>query len=352
MTDDAGRLLWVEGSPSVRDEVGRIGFVEGAVWCEERVGTNAPAPRSRRAARAGPGRRALHAPRPVVQLRGGPVRDLRSGRILGVLDVTGGLVAASGLVLSLVRASVAAIERELAERGPRGGAAARRPAASAPRLDVLGASSGTLRAAAGQGRVARPVHVRTGARRRHARRAVGPPESSPQRDPPPARRAPAGLGADELAVLLHPGDLSDVTVRAEVSRLRRAVGPLLGGSRPYRLAAPVCTDLDTVRDLLATGDLHAALGAYPGPVLPRSVAPGVERLRDELSAELRGAVLASTDPGAVGRWLASDEGADDHTAWSGWLRSPHRGARRARGRGRGSRCWTARCADLVVGPLR
>ncbi|WP_245993542.1 hypothetical protein [Xylanimonas allomyrinae] len=49
---------------------------------------------------------------------------------------------------------------------------------------------------------------------------------------------PGGLGADELAVLLHPGDLSDVAVRAEVSRLRRTVGPLLVGSRPYRLARP------------------------------------------------------------------------------------------------------------------
>ena len=49
----------------------------------------------------------------------------------------------------------------------------------------------------------------------------------------------AGLSADELAVLLSDQMLSDVTVRAEVSRLRRIVGPLLSESRPYRLTSPL-----------------------------------------------------------------------------------------------------------------
>ncbi|MBD7998554.1 MULTISPECIES: GAF domain-containing protein [Oerskovia] len=319
MTDDAGRLLWVEGSASVRDDVGRIGFVEGAVWREERVGTNAPGT-ALATGRPVQVLGAEHFTRPVQSFNcaAAPVRDLRTGRILGVLDVTGGQVAASGLVLSLVRASVAAVERELAERSEQfeQSAAGLPIGPFAPRLDVLGVSNGVLRAAAGA--------------------AAGWPAPGAYASAPdggthaaPSGRlslrhseillllaaSPRGLGADELAVLLHPGELSDVTVRAEVSRLRRAVGPLLGGSRPYRLGAPLRTDLDTVRDLLAAGDVHAALTAYPGPVLPRSVAPGVERLRDELSAEVRGAVVASGDVGVLGRWLASDEGADDHAAW-------------------------------------
>ncbi|MFS0699782.1 transcriptional regulator, partial [Cellulomonas sp. 179-A 4D5 NHS] len=126
---------------------------------------------------------------------------------------------------------------------------------------------------------------------------------------------PRGLSVDELAVLLHPGDLSDVTVRAEISRLRRVVGPLLGPSRPYRLAAPVTTDVHDVRRALARGDLLGALAQYAGPVLPRSVAPGVEQLRDELCAELRSAVLASSDAVAVERWVATDEGTEDWHAW-------------------------------------
>ena len=134
-------------------------------------------------------------------------------------------------------------------------------------------------------------------------------------------RHPAGLSADELAVLLSEHELSDVTVRAEVSRLRRLVGPLLSESRPYRLTAPLRTDADMVHALLDTGDVDAALTAYPGPVLARSVAPGVERIRDELAADVRAAVLASPLPGVVSRWLASDAGADDWQAWErlAWL---------------------------------
>ena len=122
-------------------------------------------------------------------------------------------------------------------------------------------------------------------------------------------------------MLLSEHELSDVTVRAEVSRLRRLVGPLLSESRPYRLTAPLRTDADMVHALLDTGDVDAALTAYPGPVLARSVAPGVERIRDELAADVRAAVLASPLPGVVSRWLASDAGADDWQAWErlAWL---------------------------------
>ncbi|WP_245993539.1 hypothetical protein [Xylanimonas allomyrinae] len=50
-------------------------------------------------------------------------------------------------------------------------------------------------------------------------------------------------------------------------------------------------------------------------MLPRSAAPGVERLRAELTAELRTAVLdAGTD--ALAAWVSTPEGADDHAAWT------------------------------------
>jgi hypothetical protein len=122
-------------------------------------------------------------------------------------------------------------------------------------------------------------------------------------------------------VLLHPGDLSLVAVRAEISRLRRVTdgvldGPLLAGSRPYRLARPLRSDVDTVRSRLRRGDVRGALAAYPEPVLRRSVAPGVERLREELEAEVREAVHVCDDPAAVEQWTARDEGADDHAAWT------------------------------------
>ncbi|MCB7136574.1 GAF domain-containing protein [Cellulosimicrobium marinum] len=307
VSDDAGRLLWVEGSARTRGTVERVGFVEGAVWREERVGTNAPgtALATRRPVQV---LGAEHFSRPVQDLNcaAAPIHDA-TGRVVGVLDVTGGRAAASHVVLSLVRATVASLERELAVRTAR-------PARPAPGLRLL----------------ARPALVGPDGEQhlslRHAEILALLAEH------------PRGLAADELAVLLHPGDLSDVTVRAEVSRLRRVAGSLLEGSRPYRLARPVHTDVGAVRGRLAAGDVHGALDAYAGPLLPRSVAPGIERLRAELTAEVRAAVLASGDLRALDAWTRTDDGVDDHAAWT-------RLARRA---DHGSPSWARARAHLAV----
>jgi hypothetical protein len=297
VSDDAGRLMWVEGAGRTRAAVDRVGFVEGAVWREERVGTNAPgtALATRRPVQV---IGAEHYSRPVQGLScaAAPIRDLRDGSVLGVLDVTGGRVAGSRVVLSLVRATVAGVERELARRlaDPPGGGAGRAPAPGAGvRLAVLGPRP-MLRGPDGE----RPLALR------HAEILVL------------LAAHPRGLTADELAVLLHAGDLTDVSVRAEVSRLRRVVGPLLAQSRPYRLAVAPRTDADDVRDALAVGDVGRALAAYAGPLLPRSAAPGVERLRAELAAELRAAVLACGEPDVLQAWVATADGADDHAAWT------------------------------------
>ncbi|HWV79157.1 MAG TPA: GAF domain-containing protein, partial [Isoptericola sp.] len=258
-----------------------------AVWGEESVGTNAPgtALATRRAVQV---IGAEHFSRPVQELScaAAPIRDPATGRVLGVLDVTGRRAAATHVVLSLVRATVATVERELATR-----AAAHPPGVAPVDLRVLGRP--VLRTPAGE----RPLSLR------HAEILLLLAEH------------PRGLSADELAVLLHPGELSDVTVRAEVSRLRHVVGALLAGSRPYRLARALRTDADVVRAALAAGDVRAAVDAY-APLLPRSVAPGVEQLRAELSAEVRAAVLAAGDPDALDDWVRGADGADDLAAWT------------------------------------
>ncbi|MFE5341096.1 GAF domain-containing protein [Isoptericola sp. NPDC056578] len=289
VSDEIGRLLWVEGNRRLRGAVDRVGFVEGAVWGEESVGTNAPgtALATRRAVQV---IGAEHFSRPVQELScaAAPIRDPATGRVLGVLDVTGRRAAATHVVLSLVRATVATVERELATRA----AAAAHPAGVGPvDLRVLGRP--VLRTPAGE----RSLSLR------HAEILLLLAEH------------PSGLAADELAVLLHPGELSDVTVRAEVSRLRHVVGALLAGSRPYRLARPLRTDAGDVRAALADGDARAAVDAY-APLLPRSVAPGVEQLRAELAAEVRAAVLAAGDPDALDAWVRGADGADDHAAWT------------------------------------
>ncbi|WP_448062575.1 GAF domain-containing protein [Cellulomonas hominis] len=302
LTDDQGRLLWVEGDAAVRRAVEQVGFVEGASWREEHAGTNAPgtALATHRAVQVlGP----EHFTRPVQpwSCSAVPVHDLTTGEVLGVLDVTGGADAASPLMLSLVRATVTAVELDLAAR--RRGTPRRvlhtRPAGApnlgAPRLEVMGPAGGLLRDVASG--AAESLSLR------HAEILLLLAEH------------PRGLHADELAALLYPGEPSDVTVRAEMSRLRRVVGPLLGPSRPYRLTGTIGTDLDDLRRLLRAGDVLCALTRCPGQVLTRSRAPGVERLREEWTAELRGAVLAARDPAVVGRWVAGDDGADDWQAW-------------------------------------
>jgi hypothetical protein len=305
LCDHNGRLLWVEGEQGVRRQMEGVAFVEGAVWREDCAGTNAVGTAL-----------AIDEPVQVVgyehfarkvhpySCAAVPVHA-PTGEVLGVIDVTGGPVVASAVVASLVRATVAAIEAELArvaaERTARSGRLIERPDGGLdvmPRLRVL-SSAPTVRVGS--------VDVRVSLRHAEILLLLA--------------RHPAGLTADELAVQLSEQMLSDVTVRAEVSRLRRIVGPLLSESRPYRLTARLRTDMDLVRDLLSAGDIDAALTCYRAPVLARSVAPGVERAREELLSEMRAAVLASPVPGPVTRWVASDEGADDWQAWErlAWL---------------------------------
>jgi hypothetical protein len=294
LTDADGRLLWIAGDPGVRRAVESVGFVEGAAWDERHAGTNAPGT----ALATGQDVQVLaaeHYARAVqpfscaAALVRGP-----DGRTLGALDVTGGDGAGSPLMLSLVRATAAAVEADLRALGLARGGPAPADAATAPRLDVLGPGSGVLH---------RPGLPSRALALRHAELLLLLAEH------------PRGLHADELAVLLHPGAMSDVAVRAEVSRLRRALGPLVGQSRPYRLAAPLGSDLASVREALARGDVRAALDRCPGPVLPRSRAPGVEQVRDALTADLRAAVLSAADAVVLERWLDREDGAEDWQAW-------------------------------------
>ncbi|MEN1974932.1 sigma-54-dependent transcriptional regulator family protein [Cellulomonas sp. P4] len=293
LTDADGRLLWVAGDARVRRAVEEVGFVEGAAWDERHAGTNAPGT----ALATGHDvqvRAAEHFTRAVqpwsctAAVLTGP-----DGRVLGALDVTGREQAASVLMGSLVRATAVAVEADLRARSL---ARTRPVTAGRTRLEVLRPGSGVL---VGPGGAPRTLSLR------HAELLLLLGEH------------PQGLHADELAVLLHPDAMSDVAVRAEVSRLRRVAGSLVAHSRPYRLAAPLDSDVATVREALTSGRVRQALDQYPGPVLPRSRAPGVERVRDALAADVRGAVLGGDDPVALEAWLDRDDGADD---WQGWER--------------------------------
>jgi len=305
ITDAQGRMLWVEGEQGLRRRAAPMRFVEGADWSEAAAGTNAPGTAlalDHSVQIFG----AEHFSRTVQpwSCSAAPVHDPRTGELLGVIDVTGGDRVAAPEILTLVRATAAAAESELLLLAMNG----RLPATTPRRLTVLGRDRPRLHTAAGSAALSL----------RHAEILLLLAER------------PEGLRAEELAVELAERDLDTVTVRAEVSRLRRVVGPELLGSRPYRLTAPLSTEVAQVRDLLASGDRAAAVRACRGPVLPSSHAPGVVAVREELRAEVRSALLrAPTDVALLMEWLATPQGRDDTGLWQVLLGalppgSPHR----------------------------
>jgi transcriptional regulator of acetoin/glycerol metabolism len=314
VTDAAGRMLWVEGDSQLRSRAAGMHFVEGASWGEDVAGTNAP----------GTALALDHA----VQIYGGehyrrpvqpwscsaaPVHDPLSGALLGAIDVTGGDHVASPHVLTLVRATAAAAESELRwlyrdrtlrRGGPLDGT---RPVPTV--LEVLGRDRARLTTSAGVQELSQ----------RHSELLVLLAE---------AAATGTGRTAEQLAAECHVGDTASVTVRAELSRLRRLVGDQLVGSRPYRLLGPVRTDAEEVRALLTRGAVAAALERYRGPLLPGSQAPGVRAARARLADDLRLAVLATGRPDLLLRYSELPEAADDLGVWQACLAVLPSGARR------------------------
>ena len=85
---------------------------------------------------------------------------------------------------------------------------------------------------------------------------------------------PQGLSGKELAVHLYGTPDKRVTVRAEMSRLRKLLGPLLAAN-PYRLVAEVRADFLDIQQLLDEGRRDAAAERYAGPLLPPSEVPAI-----------------------------------------------------------------------------
>ena len=103
---------------------------------------------------------------------------------------------------------------------------------------------------------------------------------------------PEGLTAEELAGEIYGDSVKAVTVRAEMSRLRRLLGCLLVPC-PYRLVADVEADFLDVQRLVESGDIAAAARRHRGPLLARSKVPGIVAAREALERALAGAPLAA-----------------------------------------------------------
>jgi hypothetical protein len=301
VSDAAGQLLWVSGHPTVLRRAEEIGFVEGANWDERMAGTSAPG-------------LALNLDQPVSVSRSEhfrrsvqrwscaatPIHDPTSGALLGVLDITGGDDIVVPQTMAMVRVAARMAETELARHllSHRGAEAERPTSGLSIALEALGRHESLLTIDDGR---ARRSTLRLTPRHSEILLLLA--------------SAPRGLSGDELAVLLYTEDNSASTLRAELNRLRSLLGDDLLASRPYRLVAELTADWLAVEAHLASGDVAAAMRAYRGPLLPRSVAPGVVRLRTDVEFSLRQAVLDHGVPDQMSSWTRSSWGADDYDMW-------------------------------------
>ncbi|WP_156761621.1 GAF domain-containing protein [Microbacterium karelineae] len=295
--DAAGRLLWVEGDREVRADVGAMGFLAGANWSEEQVGTAAP----------GTAIATGHS----VQVRGpehfnrrvrpwsctaAPVRDPETRALIGVIDVTGREPAAAPQAQLLVDATVRAVESDLLVARMRQRAEVprrRRPRRDHAILRVLGRDRATLDTDGGSVELSE----------RHAEILLL------------LATHPGGLSAERLAELAYGSPGAVGTLRPEIVRLRRVLQAhapaLVLESRPYRLAAPLDTDARGVLSLLDRGAHRVALAAWEGDVLPDSRAPGVEALRETVRSAVREAMLDDAGVDVLLQYLGTDAGSDD-----------------------------------------
>jgi hypothetical protein len=321
--DAAGRLLWVEGDRGIRALTGDMGFVAGANWSEDAVGTAAPGT-ALALDRSVQIRQAEHFNRLVQpwSCTAAPVHDPETRTLIGVIDVTGGAEAVTPQAQLLVDAAARAVEGELLVARLRERAAAsapRRPRRRAPAaratLRVLGRDRALLEVVDDGGE-----HV-TALSARHAEILL---MLAVHRE---------GLSAETLAELVYGGGAIE-TLRPEMTRLRRvlerAAPALVPESRPYRLTADLETDAQHVLSLLDRGAHRVALAAYPGAVLPDSEAPGVVELRASVRGAIRESFLAEAGVDVLLAYADTADGADDAEVLRECLRLlPARSPRRA-----------------------
>ena len=371
VTDADGVILLVEGSPRVRMRAAAdMNFTEGTLWSESGAGTNA----------IGTALAADHAVQvfgpehfnEVVQrwtCSAAPIHDPDTGRLLGVIDLTGDFSKVHAHSLAVATATAQAVEGSLRlgvqEQDLRLRARYGQRVAAAPESRVLVTptgrpitevpaswqAEGRLSIPPGGGRLALPSG------RVAIAESVGPAEEAfvvrvdarVTRQPPRRfvrlsllgrERAllevdggtttklrprlaeilallcshPEGMHAEALCAALYGDDGSPSSVRVEVSRLRKLVGPLVDTDR-YRLACDVETDVRRVEGLLRTGAVREAAEEYAGPLLPGSEAPAIVEAREQLDAWLRQAVMTADDPEALWAWVNSPSGRDDLGAW-------------------------------------
>ncbi len=363
VTDADGTILWREGATSLLHTADRSGLAPGHGVSEAAIGTNAmgttlavDAPVQIHSAEHLV--RAYH----IWTCAAAPVHDPDTGAILGAIDISGPLHTVHPAMAQLVSATAQLAENQLRVRlaiaderlrvrnmphlaSLRGRAGAlvtstgriiaSEPYGAWPARIVIGEGSDRVRLADGREMVVEPLAegylLRTPAttravprRRALSLRLMGDAGPRVLLDgnhvaatlrPAELLTAlalhPAGLTAEQLALQLYGEEGNPTTVRGEVLRLRNLIGADVLRTRPYRLDADVESDVVTVRGALRAGAVADALRACAGPLLPRSDAPEIRQLRDELAAGLRRAVLDAGDVDLLAELAEHPLGRDD-----------------------------------------
>ncbi len=293
--DADGVILWREGSSAVRRQADRLGFSEGARWTEQVVGTNAIGTALAEAAPV-----QLFSAEHYEQKQhpwyctAAPIHDPRTGELLGVVDVSGPALTLHPALTALVESAVRLAEgrlwrlheerltrlRQVAEPALSGvvgpllvvddhGWVAHHSGVSArdriavPRAERAIAVPGLglcLPERLGDGWLVRPSETpRTLTGRLDLTGTAPVLELRSDREPWRTTLTPRhaqilellgaagvdGVTTARLSVALFGDAEHAVTVRAEVSRLRRVIGALVT-TNPYRLADGV--SLMVVRD--------------------------------------------------------------------------------------------------------
>jgi hypothetical protein len=305
LTDARGEILWRVGSPDVLRRADRLEFPEGADWSEARIGTNAIS-------------EALVTGRPVQLFSAehlvrthhewactaAPISDPVTGRLLGVLDISGPLDTISADTLRMVRCAVRVAESLLGT--PDGGTSAgapssvrvsrqpvRRPSIGVESLELLGDKPAAV--FVDGSRV--PLTLRRA-------EILALLDSRTQ-----------GWTAEELAYELYGDAGTPQAIRTEMFRVRSMLGNAVE-SNPYRFVSGLagCTDSGRVLRLLRDGQVADALEAYRAPLLSRSGSLTIQLLRDQLDLAVGSAARSSGDAGLLVRWLSTDTGSADFDA--------------------------------------
>lgn len=327
ITSPDATILWRAGNAPLRHHADELGMVPGATWAEGNVGTNAIGTALVEGAPVG-----IHAAEHFAEehlpwsCAASPVRDPLTGEQVGVVDLSYRQRAVNPLALphvvmasQLAEAQLRQVYHDNADRlrthaGPMlarlGG-----PAIAVTRDGISAATVGTEPPA----RVLLPSDMTPGALwLPQLGNVVAEPvpdgwllrlsEDGSDRDPMTLVRLdltstptvvevtsssgswthalsprhseillslvrhPEGRSASELSDDLFADPSRTVTVRAEMSRLRRTLGGVLG-AMPYRISEAVKTDVVLPDDAAR--------------LLPGSAAPVVVRTREDLAAEIR-----------------------------------------------------------------